>query len=263
MNFEPPLRVGRLVRRYKRFLADIVADDGELLTIHCPNPGAMTGCDAEGTRVWFSTWDNASRKYRHSLEIVATNESRLVGVNPTRANRIVGEALEAGTMRGFVGTSIDREVRIPDESGRFDFRLHGSADRDCFIEVKSVTLLRARGLGAFPDAKSERASRHVAALQRVRERGYRAVLVFCIQHNGIERVTTADDIDPRYGAALRRARDAGVEVVAFRAFVAPERIRPTGAVAGHVVNSTRLAVCENRRVRRDTRRASPAAHRIA
>ena len=224
MIFEPPLRAGRLVRRYKRFLADVVTEAGESLTVHCPNPGAMTGCDAEGSRIWYSTSTNASRKYGHSLEIVETNDAHLVGVNPTRANRIVGEALEAGGIVGLGGTSVDREARIPDEAGRFDFRLRGSGIRDCFIEVKSVTFLREGGLGAFPDAKSERALRHVAALRRVCERGYRAVLVFCVQHNGIDRVTTADDIDPRYGAALRGAHEAGVEVLAFRARVAPERI---------------------------------------
>jgi sugar fermentation stimulation protein A len=224
MNFEPPLRLGRLVRRYKRFLADIVTECGESLTIHCPNPGAMTGCDAEGSRIWYSTSRNASRKYPHSLEIVETKESYLVGVNPSRANRIVGEALEAGSIAAFGGTSVDREVPMPDETGRFDFRLRDTENRDCFIEVKSVSLLRDRGLGAFPDAKSARALRHVEALQRACERGTRGALVFCVQHNGIEWVTTADDVDPQYGAALRRAHGAGVEVYAFRACVSPQRI---------------------------------------
>jgi len=224
MNFDPPLRAGRLVRRYKRFLADVVAEGGRSLTIHCPNPGAMTGCDAEGSRIWYSTSTNASRKYPHSLEIVETSASHLVGVNPIRANCIVGEALGAGRIEGFDDVSVDREARIPDEAGRFDFRVRGSEDRDCFIEVKSVSLLRSGGLGAFPDAKSVRASRHVAALRRVCERGHRAVLVFCVQHNGIERVTTADDVDPQYGAELRRARESGVEVLAFRALVSPQRI---------------------------------------
>jgi sugar fermentation stimulation protein A len=224
MIFEPPLCVGRLVRRRQRFLADIVTEVGESVTIHCPNPGAMTGCDSEGSRIWYSTSPNASRKYRHTLEIVETTETQLVGVNPSRANHIVGEALEAGDIIGFASTSIDRDIRIPNETGRFDFGLRGSDDRDCFIEVKSVTLLRDDGLGAFPDAKSARALRHVVALQRIRECGHRAVLIFCVQHNGIDRMTTADDIDPMFAAAVRCARGGWVEVLAFRARIFPERI---------------------------------------
>jgi sugar fermentation stimulation protein A len=224
VRFDPPLRAGRLLRRYKRFLADIAIESGDKLTIHCPNPGAMTGCDAPGSRVWYSTSTNSSRKYRHSLELVETVESHWVGVNPTRANAVVGEALEAGTLCGIVGSVVRSESQIPGEAGRFDFHLRDDSGRNCYIEVKSVTLLRGDGLGAFPDAPSERARRHVAALQRVRESGHRALLIFCVQHNGVDRVTCADDVDPEYGRALRRARQTGVEVLAFAAEVSPRRI---------------------------------------
>ena len=223
MDFEPPLQVGTLVRRYKRFLADVVDASGRSFTLHCPNPGAMSGCADPGSRVWYSQSNNANRKYACTLEIVETQSGELVGVNPSRANAIVSEALAAKRIAGFDGMTVCRESQIPGESGRFDFRLE-RGDTRCYMEVKSVTLARGDGLGAFPDAKSDRARRHVASLQRMRLDGHRAILIFCVQHNGIERVTTADDIDAAYGDAVRAARQAGVEVVAFRAVVTPRAL---------------------------------------
>jgi len=218
MDFEPPLQVGTLVQRYKRFLADIVDASGRSFTLHCPNPGAMSGCADPGSRIWYSRSNNANRKYACTLEIVETRSGELVGVNPSRANAIVGEALEAKRIAGFDGMTVHRESHIPGEGGRFDFRLERGEER-CYVEIKSVTLSRGDGLGAFPDAKSDRARRHVTSLQRMCVDGHRAVLLFCVQHNGIERVTTADDIDAAYGHAVRAACQAGVEVVAFRVLV--------------------------------------------
>lgn len=223
MDFETPLRVGTLVRRYKRFLADIVDDSGQTLTIHCPNPGAMSGCADPGSRVWYSQSRNAARKYAHTLEVVETSGGERVGVNPGRANAIVEEALVAGRVTGLSGMTVHREVLIPGEHGRFDFRLDRDGAR-CYVEVKSVTLARENGVGAFPDAKSERAVRHVAQLQRMCDAGHRAVLLFCVQHTGVVRVTTADDIDPKYGAAVRAARRVGVEVIAYSAAVSPQSL---------------------------------------
>src|SRR4051812_9161 len=199
MDFRPALESGILLRRYKRFLADIVAEDGETLTIHCPNTGAMTGCDAPGSRIWFSRSANTARKYPHTLELVESHGD-LVGVNSARANAVVGEALEARRIPELDGVSLKREADPPDDTAvRFDFRID-FANRDaCFVEVKSVTLSKGNGLGAFPEAKSARALRHVEALTRVRASGYGAVLLFCVHHNGIERVMPADTIDPDYG----------------------------------------------------------------
>jgi sugar fermentation stimulation protein A len=224
MRFEPTLLSGRLLRRYKRFLADITIESGHEMTIHCPNPGAMTGCDAPGSRIWYSTSTNSARKYRHSLELVETADSHWVGVNPTRANTVVGEALQAGKLQGIEGSIVRSESTIPGGAGRFDFRLRDGNGRDCYVEVKSVTLSRGHGLGAFPDAPSARARRHVTELQRVCESGRRALLIFCVQHTGVNRVTCADDVDPEYGVALRRASAAGVEVLAFAARVSPDSI---------------------------------------
>ncbi len=129
----------------------------------------------------------------------------------------------AGRLNGLSAMTVHREVPIPGEGGRFDFRLDHDAVR-CYLEVKSVTMARGNGLGAFPDAKSVRAKRHVTLLQRMCDADYRAVLLFCVQHSGVSRVTTADDIDPEYGAAVRGAHRAGVEVIAYRTVVSPESL---------------------------------------
>ncbi len=225
MRFAPPLRRGILIRRYKRFLADIETTAGKPLTIHCPNTGGMLGCADPGSMIWYSTSDNPRRKYRHTLEIVRNADGDLIGVNTARANALVAEALSAGLVLGMpAGTSVRREVAIPEDGGRFDL-LAG----DVFMEVKSVTLLLdGAGSGAFPDAVSIRATRHVEALARLARAGTRTALVFCVQHTGIETVRPADDIDPAYGQALRRAVGDGVQVAALRCRITPQEIVPAG-----------------------------------
>ena len=217
MEFSPPLERATLLLRYKRFLADVTTADGNRLTIHCANTGAMSGCSDAGSAVWYSRSDRPGRKYPHTLELVETADKDLVGVNTARANELVAEALRNGRIRQVSNGLIRSEVPVPDDRGRFDFAVSAPDGAMTYIEVKSVTLSRGDGLGAFPDARSERATRHVRALQRVQSAGQRAVLIFCVQHSGVERVTTADDIDPDYGAALREARAAGVAIVAYKA----------------------------------------------
>ncbi len=224
MDFEPPLQRGILLRRYKRFLADIVTASGAHLTIHCPNPGAMTGCADAGSRVWYSRSRNAHRKYPHTLEIVETPNGDLVGVNPSRANAIVGEAVCAGRVVGMTGGTVRREAPIPDERGRFDFRIDYANGAARFVEVKSVTMARERGIGAFPDARSERARRHIEALRRLRVAGHASLMLFCVQHSAVARMTIADDIDPDYGVAIRAAHSAGVEVAAYKTMITPARV---------------------------------------
>ena len=184
MRVSPPLVAGRLVRRYTRFLADVETPDG-VLTVHCPNTGAMTGCTSPGLEVWYSTSDNPRRKYRHTLEVVCTPAGR-VGINSARANDLVAEALAAGRIAELQDAGeVRREARIPAAGGRFDFLL-SAPGAACWVEVKSMTLWLGQGRGAFPDAVSERAVRHVAALLERRRAGERAVLLFCVQHTGIE-----------------------------------------------------------------------------
>ena len=223
MRFWPPLEKGRLLKRYKRFLADIRAADGEILTIHCPNTGAMTGCADPGSEVWYSRSDNPHRKYAHTLEVVCTDAGR-VGVNTGRANALVAEALEEARLTGFGRyAEIRREAAIPGESGRFDFCLRVGAEV-CWVEVKSMTLCHPGGRGAFPDAVSQRAQRHLTALRDRRRAGDRAVLIFCVQHTGIRYATAAEEIDPDYVQALRLAVDSGVEVLAFGCRIEPDEI---------------------------------------
>ena len=229
MIFASPLVQGRLLRRYKRFLADVELPGGEVLTVHCPNTGAMTGCSHPGSAVWLSDSDNARRKYRYTLEIVAAGEHR-VCVNTARANQIVAEGIESGCVPPLSGYSeLRREPPVPGGGGRFDFRLAGPGKVDCHVEVKSLTLALEDGYGAFPDAVSERALRHVRALIRVcEERAERAVLFFCVLHTGVRIATTADAIQPAYGEMVREAMHSGVEVFAWGSAIGTKGIHLTG-----------------------------------
>ncbi len=224
MKFEPALEKGTLVRRYKRFLADVETASG-LVTMHCPNTGGMLGCSDPGSGVWFSTSDNRKRKYRHTLEVVETRDGA-VGVNPSRANALVEEAILTGVVPEFDPSSgLEREIAIPDEAGRFDLALGDRAAPSAFIEIKSVTLHLGDGVGAFPDAVSVRAIKHVQALQRIAEAGeQRAALLFCVQHEAVRTLVPADDIHPAYGVALRAAASAGVEILAYGVTLEPASI---------------------------------------
>ncbi len=214
------LQQGRLRRRYKRFLADVELPGGEILTAHCPNTGAMTGCVEEGAPVWLSRSDDPKRKYPHTWELVATSRG-MACIHSALANKVVGEAFEAGRIPGFSAyPEIRREVKYGDGS-RADLLLSGPAGR-VFVEVKSVTLCREGGQGLFPDAVSERGRKHLRELQGVLEAGTRSVLFFCVFHAGIERVSAAGDIDPAYRDTLAAAQAAGVEVLAWSAAVSPQ-----------------------------------------
>ena len=215
MNFGCELIKGTLVRRYKRFLADIRLADGTLLTAHCPNTGAMTGSAVPGSEVWCSVSTNPSRKYPHTLEVVCVGEHRIV-VNTGRANPVIIEAFRQRRIQGFERYSqVQPEVRSPDGTCRFDVLLRAAGEEDCYVEIKSMTLLGADLAGYFPDAPSERARKHVESLVRVRVAGCRAALFFCVQHTGITRALVAATIDPHYAAAVRHAVAAGVEIHAF------------------------------------------------
>ena len=230
MIYRPTLIECRLLRRHKRFLADVELADGVTLRAHCANTGAMAGCSAPGSRAWLWDSGNPKRKYRHTLELVASGE-HLVCVNTARANQVFAAALRSSLLPPLAGyAKLQREPRIPGGKGRFDFLLSDPERGDCFIELKSLTLGLEAGYGAFPDAVSERALNHVAELQRMLSPGEprstrrRAVLVFCVLHNGVETATTADDIQPAYGERLRIAMAAGVEVYAWQCQVSPRAL---------------------------------------
>ncbi len=216
MNYGVPLTAGVLLRRYKRFLADVRLADDRVLTVHTPNTGAMLGCAEPGSRVWIRDSGNPARKYPHTWEIVESPAGALVGINPALANTLVAEAVAEGGVPELAGYgTLRREVRFGREGSRVDILLQGHPRQaDAWVEVKSVTLVR-EGVAAFPDAVTTRGARHLRELIAVRETGQRAVLVFCIQRADASRMAPADDIDPAYGRLLREAAAAGVEILAF------------------------------------------------
>lgn len=226
MRFDPPLEEGRLLRRYKRFLADIETTGGEQLTIHCPNTGSMLNCMSEGCRVWFSRSQDPKRKLPGTWELGETPHGRLACINTARANALVEEALRGGVISELAGfTGLRREVRFGEENSRVDFCLQFTTG-PAWIEVKSVTLGFAdSAVAAFPDARTERGSRHLRELAAQARAGVRAVQLYCVNLNGIEAVRAAQEIDPAYAAGLREARAAGVEVLAYGAEITPEAIR--------------------------------------
>ena len=215
LGFKPALQSGVLVRRYKRFLADVEVDR-ELLTMHCANTGAMLGCSSPGSIAWYSTNENKKRKYVHSLELVETGGD-LVCVNTHRANQLMKACLDSELLMEFAARNdpYRSEVAIPSGHGRFDF-----GNSRTYVEVKSVTLMR-NGRGCFPDARTVRGERHVTALGDLAEMGARSVLCFLAMHTGIQNVGLSDDIDPQYASSVRRAIQRGVEVLAYGCDVAP------------------------------------------
>jgi sugar fermentation stimulation protein A len=221
MQFGPMLE-GHLLRRYKRFLADVELPGGEIITVHCPNTGAMTGCADAGSRVWLSVSDSKTRKYPHTWELVET-ASGMACIHSAKANQVVREAFSAGLIPGFDAyPDIRTEVKYG-QGSRVDLLLEGESGR-VYVEVKSVTLCREGGIGLFPDAVSERGRKHIKALQGVLAADTRAVLFFCVFHSGIARVSVAGDIDPLYRDALGEAVAAGVEVLAWQAQVSPQGV---------------------------------------
>lgn len=212
-----------LERRYKRFLADVVLEAGERITVHCPNTGAMTGCAEPGSRVWLSRSNSSTRKYPHGWELVETAQG-MACIHSARANRVVEEAILEDVIPALSGyPELNREVRYG-RGSRADLRLSGPNRPGCTIEVKSVTLCRESGVGVFPDAVSVRASRHLEELSDLAREGHRAVIFFCVFHEGIEVVQPARDIDPRYCQALENALGAGVEAMAWGGRISPAGI---------------------------------------
>jgi sugar fermentation stimulation protein A len=212
---------GSLIRRYKRFLADVRLADGKIVTVHCPNTGSMKNCTEENAEVWLSVSDNPKRKYAFTWEYIKTSRGHYIGINTGRANKLVEQALESGVigeLRGY--QSMQKEVRYGDENSRIDLYLSGHARKpDCYVEVKSVTLLEqpvSGGIGYFPDAVSERGAKHLRELKLMKEEGKRAVLLFCVQHTGIKEVRPADHIDEHYGELLRNVARQGVEILAYK-----------------------------------------------
>lgn len=237
MKFDSPLVEARLLRRYKRFLADVRLPNGHELTVHCANTGAMTGCAPAGARVWLSRSDNSKRKYPYSWQLVEVASDVLACINTALTNKLVAEALAEGKIAELAEYDVcHSEVRYGDERSRIDFLLSHSeshqqhASPPAYVEVKHVTLSLQPGLGSFPDAVTKRGQKHLRELiQQVRQ-GYRAVLVFIIMRTDVTLVQPEDAIDRDYGQLLRQAVAQGVEVIAYAADISPQQIRLSHAI---------------------------------
>ena len=213
MRFQTPLEPATLLRRYKRFLADIRLADGREAVAHCANPGSMMGLAEAGMRIWVEPNDDPKKKLKYGWRLVEHGDGHFTGVDTSAANRVVKAGLEARAIAGLEYDVVRPEVKYGEKS-RVDFLLQGGV-RDIYLEVKSVTLMRTAGLAEFPDSVTARGLKHLQELTAMVSQGHRAVLLFLVQRTDAKVVSVAGDIDAAYAAGLRAALAAGVEALAY------------------------------------------------
>jgi len=224
MKFEKPLIPGTLIKRYKRFLADVDLYDGKIVTAHTPNTGSMQGCSSPGSKVWLSQSNNPKRKYPLSWELVEVATDTIVGINTGLPNRLVMEGIDNGVIVELQGyDAIRQEVPYGKERSRIDLLLEAKSKPPCYVEVKNVTLMKD-SVGFFPDAVTARGTKHLRELREMVLLGKRAVILFCIQRQDVKSFSPADDIDPVYGNTLRQVMDQGVVALAYSCRVSPLEI---------------------------------------
>ncbi len=225
------LQKATLVKRYKRFLADVTFIDSSEHTIYCANTGAMTGCAEAGDTIYYSTSDNPKRKYQHSWELTFTKSGDWICVNTAKANQLVGLALNNNTIEALAGyDTIQAEVKYGSENSRIDFLLSDRNKQNCYVEVKSCTLLQqefGEGQGFFPDAVTTRGQKHLRELIEMKEKGFRSVLLFAVLHTGIKDVKAAVHIDKKYAQLFESAKQAGVEVLCYYPDFVPAELKFT------------------------------------
>ena len=223
MKFPDPLIRGRLARRYKRFLADVELENGQVVVAHCANPGSMLGLVAPGSEVWLSPSRNPDRKLKFSWELIAV-DGHLVGINTALPNGIVEEAIRAGAIAELTGyDNLRREVRYGRNS-RIDILLESEGRPPCYVEVKNVHLKRGPEAAEFPDSVTARGAKHLVELAEAVEAGSRSVMVYLVQRGDCTRFEIAADIDPEYDRTLRMAMARGVEALCYSCKVGPETI---------------------------------------
>jgi len=216
MSITLTLQPAKLIKRYKRFLADVTFSDGVETTIHCANTGAMTGCAIPESTIWYSTSDNPKRKYAHSWEFTQTANNDLICINTIRANQLAEQAILNDKIRELRNPQqLKREVKYGNENSKIDFWLVDESGTETFVEVKSVTLLEGKQ-GFFPDTVTTRGQKHLRELTEIAQQGKRAVLLFAVLHTGINSVAAASHIDAKYAELLNQAEAAGVEVIAYK-----------------------------------------------
>jgi sugar fermentation stimulation protein A len=231
MDFPDPLIRGTLVKRYKRFLADVTLDSGETVTAHCANTGAMLGVQDQGAEVWLSPARNPDRKLKFTWELIRVGE-RLVGINTAHPNAIVSEAIAAGKVPELAGYgALRREVKYGKNS-RIDILLTDGGGRpDCYVEIKNVHLMREPGLAEFPDSVSTRAAKHQGELADMVAAGARAVTFYLCQREDCDAFRLAADIDPGYAEAAAAAKARGVEALCYACALTPASISVAGPLA--------------------------------
>ena len=228
------LKKATLIKRYKRFLADITLEDDSDCTIHVANTGAMSGCAIPNDIVWSSTSDNLKRKYPFSWELTQTQNNDFICVNTIRANQLAEKAILNGTISELQGfETLNREVKYGEENSKIDFHLTNKNGFETFIEVKSVTLLEDNQ-GYFPDAVTLRGQKHLRELIAVAAKGHRAVLLFAVLHSGINDVKPAEHIDLKYTKLLREASQQGVEIIAYKVIFKKEQLKFNVALTNKV-----------------------------
>lgn len=225
MEFARPLVRGRLVRRYKRFFADVMLDDGRSVTAHCPNPGAMIGLVEPGLAVWLEPNDDPRRSLRFGWRLVELDGGGFVGIDASLPNRVVAEGLRAGRAAALAGYDAFRPETRYGAASRVDFLATGAGLPPAYVEVKNVHLSRVSGLAEFPDCVTARGAKHLRELALMAQGGARALMLYLVQRTDCVRMRLAADFDPAYAAAFAAARAAGVEAVAHVAEVSPSGVR--------------------------------------
>ena len=233
MQFDPPLIEAVLIRRYKRFLADVRLADGEEITVHCPNPGAMLGLSDPGNRVWISDSQNPKRKLRYTLEMMeveAPAGKTLVGINTMHPNKLAVEAIKNGLLPELsCYETLRTEVKYG-ENSRIDILLESDGRPPCYVEIKNVHLVRREGLHEFPDSKTARGAKHLNEMAAMVKAGARAVMLYVIQREDGDRFTLARDMDSNYVDAFENAVSVGVEALAIRCKVSPQQIEASDPI---------------------------------
>ena len=226
MLFPTPLVPARLIRRYKRFLADCVLEDGSEVTAHCPNPGSMMGLKDEGVRIWLLPNDDPKKKLKYGWRLVELSDGHFAGIDAGLPNRLVKDALTEGQITALTGYSeIKPEQRYGSEKSRIDFLLTELGRPDAYVGVKNCHLRRAGDWAEFPDCVTERGAKHLRELTAIAQAGGRAVMLYVVQRTDCARFRLAPDLDPAYARAFDIAREAGVEVLCHGTDISPDGIR--------------------------------------
>ena len=222
MKFKEKLLQGTLIKRYKRFFADIKYNNNTI-TAHCPNSGSMMGLLDKGNNVWFSESDSPTRKLKYTLEIIEINKKK-VGINTLLTNKIVLEALNSKKIKSLTKfNNIKPEAKFSINT-RFDFLLTNDKEK-CFLEVKNVTLLRKNKLAEFPDAITSRGKKHLDELSKAKKQGYQSYIMYLIQRENCDSFKIAEDIDEKYKISFSKALNAGVKILCYDCKLNSEEIK--------------------------------------